>query len=93
MFVFDLLFNLFMIALWPSVGKELSLWLFTCVVFILIVGSLSRLVLRAGSEFDCISSWSLPFYLLLSYFRLPDLIYGNGRGSPKSLDQIHSHSE
>ena len=30
-----LLFILFRIALWPSAGKELSPWLFTCVVFIL----------------------------------------------------------
>ena len=35
LFVFDLLFNLFRIALWPSVGEELSHWLFTCAVFIL----------------------------------------------------------
>ena len=33
-FVFDLLFNLFRIALWPSVRKELSPWRFTCAVFI-----------------------------------------------------------
>ena len=32
----DLLFNLFRIALWPSVGKELSPSLFTCTVFILV---------------------------------------------------------
>ena len=32
LFVFDLLFNLFRTALWPSVGKELSPWLFTCAV-------------------------------------------------------------
>ena len=30
--VFDLLFILFRIALWPSDGKELSYWLFSCVV-------------------------------------------------------------
>ena len=36
LFVFDLLFSLFRIALWPSVGKELSLWPFTCAVFILV---------------------------------------------------------
>ena len=37
LFVFDLLqFNLFRIAWWPSVGKELSPWLFTCAVFILV---------------------------------------------------------
>ena len=34
--VFDLLFILFMIAVWLSAGKELSPWLFTCVVFILV---------------------------------------------------------
>ena len=40
MFFFDLQFNLFRIALRPSVGKELSPWLFTCAVFnaVLIVG-------------------------------------------------------
>ena len=31
--VFDLLFNYIRIALWPSVGKELSPWLYTCAVF------------------------------------------------------------
>ena len=36
LFVFDLLFNLFRIVLWHSVGKELSPWLFTCTVFILV---------------------------------------------------------
>ena len=34
--LFDLLFNLFRIALWPSIGKELSPWLFTCAGFILV---------------------------------------------------------
>ena len=34
MVVFDILFNLFRIALWPSIGKELSPCLFTCAVFI-----------------------------------------------------------
>ena len=29
-FYFDLMFNLFRIAFWPSVEKELSPWLFTC---------------------------------------------------------------
>ena len=31
MLIFDLLFILFRIAVWPSAGKELSPWLFTCV--------------------------------------------------------------
>ena len=31
--VFDLLFVLFRIALWSSVGKELSPWLLICAVF------------------------------------------------------------
>ena len=35
LFVFDLLFNLFRIALWPSAGEELSSWFFACAVFIL----------------------------------------------------------
>ena len=38
--VFDLLIILFRIALWPSVGKELSLWLFICVVLILVPSKL-----------------------------------------------------
>ena len=36
LFVFDLLFNLFRTALWPSVGKNLSPCLFTCAVFVLV---------------------------------------------------------
>ena len=36
MFGFDLLFNLLRIALWPSVAKELSPWLFTSAVFIFV---------------------------------------------------------
>ena len=32
--VFDLLFILCRAVLWPSAGKEVSPWLFTCVVFI-----------------------------------------------------------
>ena len=52
---------LFKIALWPSFGIELSLWLLTCAVFILVLSlfrvSLSPLVFRAGCvEFDCIGS-------------------------------------
>ena len=68
---FDLLFNLFRIALWPSVGKELSLWLFTCAVFILCHLNcrcpFPVWCLGQDVEFDCICSWSLPFYLL-NYF-------------------------
>ena len=36
LFVFDLLFNSFRIALCPSVGKELSFWFFASAVFILV---------------------------------------------------------
>ena len=59
---FDLLFNLFRIALWPSVGKELSPWLFTCAVFILCrLHCTSNAVfpiwcLGQDVEFDCICS-------------------------------------
>ena len=35
LFVIDLLFILFRIALWPSAGKELSSWLSNCAGFIL----------------------------------------------------------
>ena len=48
LFVFDLLLNSFRIALWSSVGKELSPWRFICAVFILVSLSLFRLVFRAG---------------------------------------------
>ena len=55
LFVFDLLFNLFRIALWPSVGKELSPWLFTCAVFyfsaVLIVGVPYPFGVRHSDEF------------------------------------------
>ena len=38
LFVFDLLFNLLRVALLPSVGKELSPWLFICAfIFIVLV--------------------------------------------------------
>ena len=67
LFVFDLWFNLFRIALWPSVGKELSPWFFTCAVFILVRLNcrcpLPVWCLGQDVEFDCICSWSLPFYL------------------------------
>ena len=36
LFVCDLLLNIFKIALWPSVGKELFPCLFTCAAFILV---------------------------------------------------------
>ena len=39
--VFDLLFILFRIALWPSAGKELSPWLFICAFFILVPSKLN----------------------------------------------------
>ena len=44
LFVFDLLFNLFMIALWPSVGKDLSPWLFTCAVLARLYESRGRAI-------------------------------------------------
>ena len=60
MVVFDLLFNLFRVAVWPSVGKELSTCFFSCAVFIL-----GRLNCRCpfpvwylgqDVEFDCIGT-------------------------------------
>ena len=36
MLYYVMLFNLFRIALWPSVGKDQSPRLFTCAVFILV---------------------------------------------------------
>ena len=71
--VFDLLFNLFRIALWPSAGKELSPWLFSCVVFIF-----SAVLVVHVSFWFGVWSWvwnsviSVPdhclFYLLYTYF-------------------------
>ena len=50
--VFDLLFIIFRIALWPSAGKEMSLGHFICVVLIvassLLYVFLSHLVFGAG---------------------------------------------
>ena len=59
--VFDLLFILLRIALWPSAGKELSPWLFTYVVFIfsavvVVTVPFPFWCLGQGAEFDCISS-------------------------------------
>ena len=66
LFVFYLLFNLFKIALWPSVEKELSPVIFTCVVFIL-VPSFPVWCLGQDVEFDCIGSRSLPFIYFYSF--------------------------
>ena len=60
LFVFDLLFNLFRIALWPSVGFSLVLFLVKCRLNCrrhFLVSCLEH-----DMEFDCIGSWS--FYLL-----------------------------
>ena len=66
LFVFDLLFNLFKIALWPSVGTELSPF---CAVIILVPsycrGPFPVWYLGQNVEFDCIGSWSLSFYDVL----------------------------
>ena len=62
--VFVLLFNLFRAALWPSVGKELFPWLFTCAVFYFSVVLIVGVPFPFGVEFDFIGSRSLPFYLL-----------------------------
>ena len=72
--VFNLLFNLFRIALWPIVGKELSLSLFTCAFFyfsaVLTVDvPFPVWCLWQDVEFDCIGSWSLPFYLLFTLLK------------------------
>ena len=62
LFVFDFLFDLFMIAWWPSTWKELISWasnsccLTSCVFPVWCVGHVVG--------FDCISSSSFPFQLL-----------------------------
>ena len=53
LFVFDLLLNLFRIALWPSVEKELSPWLFTGAVF----------------YFSAVLTVSVPDHYLFIYFQ------------------------
>ena len=68
-FVFDLLFNLFRIALWPSVGKELPPWLFTCAVFILVPFKFSCGV--KGRIWNSIVS--VPDHCLFIYF--PKLVH------------------
>ena len=49
--VFDLLCNLFRIALWPSVGKELSLWLYTHAFFCFFILMSSQFVECVGVHF------------------------------------------
>ena len=59
LFVFDLLFNLFRIALWPSVGKELFHFFFFFFFFtaVLIVGvPFPDRCLWQDVELDCIGS-------------------------------------
>ena len=55
LFVFDLVFNLFRIALWPSVGKELSPWVLTGAAFIFIC-PFPFWCLGQDVEFDCIGT-------------------------------------
>ena len=57
--------------MWPIVGKELSPWLFTCAVFIVV----PVWCLGQDGEFDCIGS----FYLLnfgISILRLWNTWHG-----------------
>ena len=71
--LFDLLFILFRIALWPSAGKELSPWLFTCVVFILVPSwlyvSLSHLVFGAGCGIRLYRFLIIAFLYTLPYLK------------------------
>ena len=78
--VFDLLFILFRIALWPSAGKELSLLLFTCVVFIFSAVLVVRVPFIFG-VWDRVwnSIVSVPDHCLFIYFAvncLPFCRYG-----------------
>ena len=58
------LFILFRIARWPSAGKELSSWLTYSMASKLYVFLFNLVSSREDVEFDCISSWSLPFHLI-----------------------------
>ena len=74
--VFDLLFILFRVSLWPSAGKELSPWLFSCVVFIFS----AVLVVRVPYPFGVWSRmWNSVAFLATFFIRferlgLPDKI-------------------
>ena len=67
LFVFDLLFNLFRIALWPSVGKELCPWHLCCFYFsaILIVGVPFPFGVTGRM---CNSNVSVPDHCLIIYY-------------------------
>ena len=70
--VCDLLFILFRIALGPSAGKKLFLWLFSCVVLILVQSqlyvSLSHLVFWAGCGIRLCRFLIIAFCYLLFIF-------------------------
>ena len=67
--VFDLLFILFRIALWPAAEKELSPSLFTCVVFIFSAVSVVRVPFPFGAwERVWNSNVSVPDHCLFIYF-------------------------
>ena len=68
LFVFDLLFNLVRIALWPSVweGADALAFQLCCFYF----SPFPVWCLERGVEFDCIGPWSLPLYLLFSVHRV-----------------------
>ena len=61
-----------------STGKELSSWVSRCAVLHYVVlnclYSFPRLVLEQDVGFDCIGSWTLPFYLILIGLHPPSLI-------------------
>ena len=66
--LYQFLIIAYLFTLWPSVGKALSPWLVTCVVFFILMSSLLYVSLPVWClgqdvEFDCICSWSLPFPL------------------------------
>ena len=70
LFVFDLLFNLFRIALWPSVGKELSPCAFhLCCFYFSAVLKVDVFFPFGGQdvEFDCIGSWYCHYFYLLCF--------------------------
>ena len=67
--VFNLLFILFRVVLWPSAGKELSPWLSTCVVFIYS----AVLVVRIPFPFGVLgrmwnSIFAVPYHCHFIYF-------------------------
>ena len=54
--------------MWPSAGKELSPWLFTCAIFILVIRVSPRLVFGAGCGIPLYQYLIIAFLSTLNVF-------------------------